>query len=89
MLEPTSVVAKAWDQIERIGARSAVWAPRTVLICGAGPIGLLAALLGVQKGHDVYVVDRVTDGAKPQLVTDLGATYRAGAVAVVANSRFG
>lgn len=86
LLEPTSVVAKAWDQIERIGARSAAWAPRTVLICGAGPIGLLAALLGVQKGHDVHVVDRVTDGPKPQLVADLGATYRAAAVAAVAGS---
>lgn len=74
LLEPTSVVAKAWEHLERIGAR-ARWQPRTVLVTGAGPIGLLAALLGVQRGLDVHVLDRVTDGPKPALVTDLGATY--------------
>src|SRR3989440_7764812 len=45
LLEPASVLAKAWDHIERIGHR-AVWKPRKVLVTGAGPIGLLAALLG-------------------------------------------
>ncbi|ASO21309.1 threonine dehydrogenase-like Zn-dependent dehydrogenase [Actinoalloteichus hoggarensis] len=74
LLEPTSVVAKAWDQIERIGARS--WfEPETVLVTGAGPIGLLAALIGVQRGLDVHVLDRVVGGPKVDLVRDLGATY--------------
>jgi threonine dehydrogenase-like Zn-dependent dehydrogenase len=73
-MEPTSVVAKAWEQVERIGAR-AYFDPRTVLVTGAGPIGLLAALLGQQRGLDVHVLDRVTDGAKPRLVADLGGTY--------------
>jgi len=79
LIEPTSVVAKAWDQTERIGAR-ACYVPERVLITGAGPIGLLAALLGVQRGLDVHVVDRVTEGAKPRLVADLGATYHASGV---------
>ncbi|HEX8101336.1 MAG TPA: zinc-binding dehydrogenase, partial [Solirubrobacteraceae bacterium] len=43
----------------------------------AGPIGLLAALLGVQRGLDVHVLDRVQDGVKPELVRGLGATYLA------------
>ena len=43
LLEPTTVMAKAWDHIEKIGKRAA-WAPRMVLVTGAGPIGLLAAL---------------------------------------------
>jgi threonine dehydrogenase-like Zn-dependent dehydrogenase len=74
LLEPTSVVAKAWQQVELIGGRS--WFdPRTVLVTGAGPIGLLAALLGVQRGLEVHVLDRVADGVKPDLVRDLGATY--------------
>ncbi|RBY93579.1 theronine dehydrogenase [Blastococcus sp. TF02-8] len=74
LLEPASVVAKAWDQIERVGARS--WfSPERVLVTGAGPIGLLAALLGVQRGLDVHVLDRVRSGPKPELVEDLGATY--------------
>jgi threonine dehydrogenase-like Zn-dependent dehydrogenase len=80
LLEPTSVVAKAWEQIERIGAR-AVWRPRTVLVTGAGPIGLLAALLGIQRGLEVHVLDRVTGGPKPALARDLGATYHTGTVA--------
>ncbi|MEV7009206.1 glucose 1-dehydrogenase [Streptosporangium sp. NPDC051022] len=74
LVEPASVVAKAWEQVERIGAR-AWFQPRTALITGAGPIGLLAALFGVQRGLDVHVLDRVTEGPKPDLVTDLGATY--------------
>jgi hypothetical protein len=36
---------------------------------------LLAALLGVQRGLQVRVLDPVTAGPKPQLVADLGATY--------------
>ncbi len=74
LMEPATVVAKAWEQVERIGAR-AWFAPRRVLVTGAGPIGLLAALLGVQRGLDVHVLDRVTDGPKPALVESLGATY--------------
>jgi threonine dehydrogenase-like Zn-dependent dehydrogenase len=80
LLEPTSVVAKAWQHIDRIGAR-AYWAPERVLVIGAGPIGLLAALLGVQRGLDVHVLDRVTSGPKPGLVAALGATYHSGSIA--------
>jgi glucose 1-dehydrogenase len=74
LMEPTTVVAKAWEQVERIGAR-AWFQPRRVLVTGAGPIGLLAALLGMQRGLDVHVLDRVADGPKPRLVNALGATY--------------
>jgi threonine dehydrogenase-like Zn-dependent dehydrogenase len=74
LLEPASVVAKAWEQIERIGSR-AWFEPHRVLVTGAGPIGLLAALFGVQRGLDVHVLDRVRSGPKPALVERLGATY--------------
>lgn len=84
LLEPTTVVAKAWDHIERIGRR-ATWAPAKVLVIGAGPIGLLASLLSVQRGLDTHVLDRVTDGLKPQLVADIGATYHHGSVADAAS----
>lgn len=82
LVEPTSVVAKAWKHIERIGSRAA-WQPRRVLVTGAGPIGLLAALLATQRGLDVDVLDIVTDGPKPDLVRDLGATYHCRGVAEV------
>ena len=80
LLEPASVVAKAWEHVERIGAR-AHWSPTTALVVGAGPIGLLAALLSVQRGLDTHVRDRVTEGLKPGLVADLGATYHASSIA--------
>ncbi len=79
LLEPTTVVAKAWEHAEAVGRR-ARWEPRTALITGAGPVGLLAALLGRQRGLDVHVLDQVTDGPKPALVRDLGATYHSGSV---------
>ena len=82
LLEPTTVVTKAWEQVDTIGRR-AFWEPRTVLVTGAGPIGLLAAMLGVQRGLDVHVLDRVDSGLKPDLVRALGATYHAGSVASV------
>jgi len=74
LLEPTTVVTKAWEQVVAVGQR-AFWEPRNVLVTGAGPIGLLAALLGKQRGLDVHVLDRMTTGAKPELVRQLGATY--------------
>jgi glucose 1-dehydrogenase len=80
LLEPTTVVAKAWAHIFAIAQRT-FWEGRTVLVVGAGPIGLLAALLGVQLRWDVHVIDRVTSGPKPTLVEDLGASYHTGAIA--------
>src|SRR3712207_786466 len=74
LMEPTSVVAKAWDQIEKVGNR-AWFDPQRVVVTGAGPIGLLAALLGAQRGLEVHVDDLVTEGRKPQLVRDLGGEY--------------
>jgi threonine dehydrogenase-like Zn-dependent dehydrogenase len=66
--------------IDRIGHRAA-WSPRRVLVTGAGPVGLLAALLAAQRGFEVHVLDRVTTGPKPALVAALGATYHHGAAA--------
>jgi threonine dehydrogenase-like Zn-dependent dehydrogenase len=80
LLEPTTVVAKAWDHIQRIGSR-AEWKPKTALVTGAGPIGLLAALIGRQLGLEVHVLDQVTEGLKPELVAAIGATYHHGSVA--------
>ncbi len=83
LVEPASVVAKAWDHTERIGARSPAWQPQSVLVTGAGPVGLLAALMARQRGLQVHVFDQVVDGPKPGLVRDLGATYHGGALAVL------
>jgi threonine dehydrogenase-like Zn-dependent dehydrogenase len=79
LLEPASVVAKAWEHIERIGSR-ARWQPERVLVTGAGPVGLLAALLASQRALEVHVLDRAVDGPKPRLVRDLGGAYHVGPV---------
>ncbi len=79
LLEPTSVVAKAWEQVDRIGGR-AHWDPKMVVVTGAGPIGLLATMLGVQRGLEVHVFDQVAEGLKPQLVAELGGTYHTGTI---------
>jgi glucose 1-dehydrogenase len=75
LVEPTSVVAKAWDQTERIGARSRGFAPKRVLITGAGPIGLLAALIGAQRGLDVHVLDHNESLEKKRIVEEIGGTF--------------
>jgi glucose 1-dehydrogenase len=75
LLEPASILAKAWDHTERIGHRARAWQPRTLLVTGAGPIGLLAALMGKQRDLDVHVLDHNKGGPKEALVRDLGGTY--------------
>lgn len=82
LVEPASVVAKAWQQIEHVGRRG-YFDPHTVVITGAGPVGLLAALMGRQRGLDVHVVDVVTAGPKPDMVAGLGATYHCSGLADV------
>src|ERR1019366_4599781 len=58
LLEPTSVAAKAWEQVPPSGSR-AHWAQKKAVVRGAGPVGLLAALLGVQRGLEVHVIDQM------------------------------
>ena len=85
LMEPTTILAKAWDHIDRIGSR-AYFAPERALVTGSGTIGLLAALLGCQRGLDVHVLDRVEDGPKPELVRALGATYHTSDVGTIERS---
>lgn len=82
LLEPTSVVAKAWEMALAVGQRF-FWEPRKALVTGAGPIGLLAAMIGVQRGLEVHVLDRMESGPKPDLVKALGATYHSGSAAAL------
>jgi glucose 1-dehydrogenase len=82
LLEPTTVITKALEQVATIGRRS-FWEPKTVLVTGAGPIGLLAALGARLFGLDVHVLDRAESGPKPELVRALGATYHSGSVRAI------
>jgi threonine dehydrogenase-like Zn-dependent dehydrogenase len=77
LTEPSSILAKAWEQIDRIATRACSVHER-VLITGAGPIGLLAALMGKHRDLEVHVLDRAEEGVKPDTVRALGAEYHTG-----------
>jgi glucose 1-dehydrogenase len=83
LTEPSSILAKAWEQIDRIATRACSDHQR-VLVTGAGPIGLLAALMGRQRDLEVHVLDRATEGNKPEVVSALGAEYHTGEITYVA-----
>jgi glucose 1-dehydrogenase len=83
LLEPASVLAKAWDHIEKIGARSRAWPPKTLMVTGAGPIGLLAALMGAARGLSVHVLNRHDSPLKSKLVQDLGGTFHVDGIAAI------
>lgn len=75
LLEPLSVVEKAVRETLRIQER-APSRPRTALVTGAGPIGILAAMLLVAQGIEVHVLDRrPVDSPKAEFVRRLGASY--------------
>ena len=77
LLEPMTVITKAIEQVFQAGQR-AYWEPKTVLVTGAGPIGLLAALRFSVRNLQVHVLDRADTGPKPDIVRALGATYHTG-----------
>ena len=77
LLEPASVLAKAWDQVDQISRRAFFMRGRA-LVTGAGPIGLMACLLGAHRGYEMHVVDLAQAGPKRDLVEDLGARYHSG-----------
>jgi len=74
LTEPLSIVEKALER--GLMARAGPVRPRRGLVTGAGPVGLLAALLMRLRGFDVWVVDqRPADSAKGRLAQELGAHY--------------
>lgn len=74
LMEPTTIVEKAWEQTMLCGHRS-TWEPESALIFGAGPIGLLSAMIARHLGLEVTVVDHSRVSPKRELVERLGARY--------------
>jgi threonine dehydrogenase-like Zn-dependent dehydrogenase len=87
LLEPASILAKAWDHIWHIGQRSKSWHPQSLLVTGGGPIGLIAALMGAQRGLDVHVLDHHDHPAKADLVGRLAGHYHTGGINIVERLR--
>ncbi|MEH1123214.1 hypothetical protein [Micromonospora sp. CPCC 206061] len=73
LVEPTSVLVKAWERIVRIAETGVPAGRPTALISGAGALGLLAALLAVRRGYQTYVLARRWTERREALVGELGA----------------
>jgi threonine dehydrogenase-like Zn-dependent dehydrogenase len=73
LVEPTSVVAKAWEQIDLFTTRSKA-SRGSVLIIGAGPIGLLAAMLARQRGLQCHVADTLLSSRRSRILAQMGVT---------------
>lgn len=86
LTEPLTIAEKALAQALQIQQRlpwqtgaatsSEPGRGRTAVVLGAGPIGLLGAMLFVVQGFDTYVYSRAqTPNEKADVVTAIGATY--------------
>jgi threonine dehydrogenase-like Zn-dependent dehydrogenase len=76
LVEPLSVVEKAVRQANLIQQRIKSWAPRTALVLGAGPIGLLGSLLLRSHGLEVYTMARRPGPhAASEILAAAGAHY--------------
>jgi glucose 1-dehydrogenase len=75
LLEPLSIVEKGVDHSFLLQRRFR-WKPRTGVVFGAGPIGLLAAAVLRNRGLDVVVFSREPDAdPRVRLAKAIGARY--------------
>lgn len=75
LLEPLSIVEKGVEQALRFQQR-VTWQPRKAVVLGAGPVGLLAALVLRLRGLDVHVASRDPEGGpRDLLLRDAGIRY--------------
>jgi kynurenine formamidase/threonine dehydrogenase-like Zn-dependent dehydrogenase len=77
LVEPLSIAAKAADVFNTIHSRFAFDVPRLRgLVLGAGPVGLLGAMVLLAQGIETHVFSREDeDGARADLVRACGGTY--------------
>lgn len=77
LIEPLTVVAKATDQAHAIFERLRFGpGPQRGLVLGAGPVGLLGAMVLVANDVETLVYSRNSEDSKPaELVRSLGAHY--------------
>jgi len=75
LLEPMSVVQKGVEQAFRIQDRLA-WDPRTAVVTGAGPVGILAAATLRLRGLSVVVAALEPEGGfKDRFLAEAGIRY--------------
>lgn len=76
LVEPQSIVEKVWNQTMMIQKRM-IWQPRTALITGSGPLGILAALTCRLLGFDTYVWSKSdSESLNAAIIHSIGGQYR-------------
>lgn len=76
LLEPLSVVEKAYRQAVSIQRRIHSWQPATAIVLGAGPIGLLQTLLLRERGAEVWTLARSpSPNPASQIIEAAGGHY--------------
>jgi len=84
LLEPLTITEKGWRHLVVAQRRMTVWDPRTAIVAGAGPVGILAAAKLRLQGLDVIVVERQHKPDKEALLARIGAGYAATSVTPLA-----
>ncbi len=76
LLEPVSIAEKGIIQAYEIQRRLRLWHPKRALVVGAGPLGMLAAMILRLKGLDVSAFAR-TKGPflNSNMLAEIGARY--------------
>ena len=77
LLEPLTISEKGWRHLVFAQRRMTVWEPKRALVTGAGPVGILAAVLLRLRGLEVTVVERTEKPARRDLLARIGASYAA------------
>ncbi len=80
LLEPLTISEKGWRHLAAAQRRMTVWEPRTAIVAGGGPVGILAAVKLRLQGLDVIVVERNHKPEKEALLARIGAGYAATSV---------
>src|SRR5438477_8895469 len=76
LLEPLSIVEKATGQAWKIQQRL-LWQPTRAVVLGAGPIGILCAILLRLRGLEVHAYAKsAPDSLQGRILNELGASYR-------------
>jgi len=83
LMEPLSIVEKGIDQALYLSQRLD-WGPRTAMVLGAGPVGLLAALVLRLRGLSVNVAALEPEGSpRDLLLREAGIRYLSTAAAPI------
>jgi threonine dehydrogenase-like Zn-dependent dehydrogenase len=80
LLEPLTISEKGWRHATAAQRRMTVWEPRRAIVTGAGPVGILAAVLLRLRGLEVTVVERSEKSDRRALLAKIGASYAATSV---------